>query len=227
MILVATAKPKLDPRRTKRAPWRRLGADTAESARLPSGAMQRTRVAGGVAIVAGAMFAAGEALTRIVPDTFDAACNSGLAYLANIIDLLKYGLMGVTVLLLLSICGNQIPKAGRVAGGLAAAGSILAGVANGVEHCAHLKIFGTLYVVGLLFGVLSTVVFGVFVARSRTVSPWIGWGISVGVLAFFLRAEQGGAIFAAVALIVIGILLLVHPAPARGSTGPTPRPPPT
>jgi len=169
-------------------------------------------MAGGVAIIAGAMFAAGEALTRIAPDTSDTACNSGLAYFANIIDLLKYGMMGVTILLLVWICGNRIPKTGRIAAGVAAAGSMLAGVANGVEHCAHLESFGTLYLVGLLIGLIPTVAFGVFVARSRTVSPWIGWVISVGVLAFFLTAEQGGAVFAAIAWIVIGIRLMAYPA---------------
>lgn len=160
------------------------------------------------------MFASGEALPRIASPFSDVACNSGLAYLANIIDLLKYGLMGATVLLLMSIYGKRIRKSGRIAGGLAAAGSILTGVANGIEHCAHLEGFGIPYVIGLLIGVISTIVFGVFVARSRTVSPWVGWVISLGMLAFFLRTEQAGAVFAAVAWIVIGVRLIAYPAPA-------------
>ncbi|MGH8937224.1 MAG: hypothetical protein ACRDXD_13355 [Acidimicrobiia bacterium] len=55
---------------------------------------------------------------------------------------------------------------------------------------------------------MSTVVFGVFLARSRAVSHWVGWVISGGVLAFFLTAEQGGAVLAALAWIVVGARLM-------------------
>ena len=122
----------------------------------------------------------------------------------NIVDLLKYGMMGVALLLVVQIYGNRIHKTGRIVGRVAGAGSILAGVANGIEHCAHLESFGALYVAGLLTGLIATVVFGVLVARSQAVSPWIGWVISVGVLSFFLTAEQGGAVLAGIAWILVG-----------------------
>ena len=173
-------------------------------------------MAGSVAILAGVMFVAGEVLTRIAPDTDDVACISGAAYLANAIDLLKYGMMGLAVLLLIRICGDQLSTGGRIVGRVAAAGSVLAGVANGIEHCVHLESFGALYVSGLLIGLVSTVVFGVFVAKSRAVSPWVGWLISGGVLGFILRAEEGGAVLAALAWIAVGARLMapraLHPA---------------
>jgi hypothetical protein len=168
----------------------------------------------GVSIVAGVMFLAGEVLTRIAPETDDVACITGAAYLANIIDLLKYGMMGIAVLFVMRICGDQLSTAGRIVGRVAAGGSILAGVANGIEHCVHLESFGALYVSGLLIGLMSTVVFGVFVAKSRAVSPWVGWLISGGVLGFFLRAQEGGAVLAGLAWIAVGARLM---APRRAT----------
>jgi len=165
-------------------------------------------MAGGVSILAGVMFIAGEALARIAPDTDDVACISGAAYLVNIIDLLKYGMMGVAVLFLVRICGDQLSKWGRISGRVAAAGLILAGVANGIEHCAHLDVFGAPYVFGLIVGIMSTVVFGVFVAKSRAVSPWVGWLISGGVLGFLLRGEEGGAVLVGLAWIAVGARLM-------------------
>jgi hypothetical protein len=161
-----------------------------------------------VAILAGVMFGTSEALTRVVPDAKE-ACDSGLAYLVNIADLLKYGGMGVAVLILVGECGDRIPRSGRVVGRLAGAGSIVAGVANGIEHCAHLETLGIIYVLGLLIGLLGTIVFGVFLARSGVFVPWIGWVISGGVLAFLLAGQQGGAALASVAWVVVGIRLVV------------------
>jgi len=179
-------------------------------------------MAGGVSILAGVMFLSGEALARIAPDTDDVACISGAAYLVNIIDFLKYGMMGVAVLFLIRICGDQLSKAGRISGRLAAGGSIIAGVANGIEHCAHLDSFGAMYVSGLLIGVISTVVFGVFVAKSRAVTPWVGWVISGGVVAFFLTAEQGGATVVGLAWIAVGarLMALERAAPAAQTLNP-------
>lgn len=158
----------------------------------------------------------GEALRRVAPDIEDFACNSGLAYLVNVVDLLKYGLMGVALLLVVRVYGNQLHRTGRIIGRVAGVGSIVAGVANGIEHCAHLEGFGALYVVGLVSGLIATVLFGVLWARSRAVSPWIGWVISAGVLAFLLAAEQGGAIVAGLAWILMGTRLISsgHTTPA-------------
>jgi hypothetical protein len=167
-----------------------------------------TRIAGSVAILAGVMFVVGEALSRIMPDTDDVACVSGAAYLVNLIDLLKYGLTGLAVLLLVRICGDQLSRAGRIVGRVAAAGFILAGVANGIEHCAHLEPLGAPYVFGLLIGLIGTVAFGAFLAKSRAVSTWVGWVISGGVLGFLLSAEQGGAILVGIAWIAVGSRLV-------------------
>jgi hypothetical protein len=171
-------------------------------------AMSGSRTIGGLAVAAGAMFLSGEALTRVAPDIDHFACKSGLAYLVNVIDLLKYGLMGVALLLVVRVYGNRLHRTGRIIGRVAGVGSMLAGVANGVEHCAHLEGFGALYVAGLISGLIATVLFGGLLARSRAVSPWIGWVMSAGVLSFFLAAEQGGAIVAGLAWILVGTRLI-------------------
>jgi hypothetical protein len=168
----------------------------------------RTRIAGSVAILAGVMFVIGEALSRIMPDIDDVACASGAAYLVDLIDLLKYGSTGVAVLLLARICGDQRSRAGRTVGRTAATGLILAGVANGIEHCAHLESFGAPYVLGLLLGIFATEAFGAIVATSRAISSWVGWIISGGVLGFLVSAEQGGAILVGIAWIAVGIRLM-------------------
>jgi hypothetical protein len=173
---------------------------------MPTGA--GGRAAGSVAILAGVMFVVGEALSRIMPDTDDVACASAAAYLVNLVDLLKYGLTGLAVLLLARTCGDQLSRTARIVGRVAAAGFILAGVANGIEHCAHLGAFGAPYVFGLLLGIIATVTFGALLATSRAISTWVGWVISGGVLGFFLSAEQGGAILVGIVWIAVGIRLL-------------------
>lgn len=175
---------------------------------VPCCDMSGSRPIGGLAVAAGAMFLSGEALTRVAPDIDNFACNSGIAYLVNVVDLLKYGLMGVALLLVVRVYGNRLHRTGRIVGRVAGVGSILAGVANGIEHCAHLEGFGALYVAGLTSGLIATVLFGVLLARSRAVSPWIGWVISAGVLSFLLAAEQGGAIVAGLAWILVGTRLI-------------------
>jgi hypothetical protein len=161
-----------------------------------------------MAILAGVMFVVGEAFSRTMPETDDVACISEAAYLVNLVDLLKYGLTGLAVLSLVRICGDQLSRTGRIVGRVAAAGLILAGVANGIEHCAHLEPLGALYVFGLQIGLIGAVAFGVILAKSRAVSTWVGWVISGGGLGFLLSAEQGGAILVGIAWIAVGIRLM-------------------
>ncbi len=49
----------------------------------------RSRIVGGVSIVAGLAFVAGEVLNRAKPDIDYVACATGDAYLVNVIDLLR------------------------------------------------------------------------------------------------------------------------------------------
>lgn len=168
-------------------------------------------IAGGVAVGAGAAFIAGELMTRLGPDTDSVACANGAGYLVNLIDLLKYGLTGVTLFLLVSLLRDQLRRVGRVVGRVAGAGFVVAGVANGIEHCAHIDSLGLLYVFGLLIGVATTAVFGVFVARSRAVPAWLGWTITLGVLAFFVSAEQGGPAVIGLIWIIVGVRLFTLP----------------
>lgn len=164
-------------------------------------------VAGGVAITGGVAFVAGEALSRARPDIDFVACATAAAYLVNIIDLLKYGLMGVALLLLVRMLGHRLSRPGSLVGRVAGVGLIVAGVANGIEHCAHLDSLGLVYASGLLIGLLATAVFGVFLARSRALATWVGWAIALGDLGFLARAEEGGAIVIGIALMAIGFYL--------------------
>jgi hypothetical protein len=171
----------------------------------------RSRIAGGVALGAGLAFVTGEVLSRAWPDTDFVACATGAAYLINLVDLLKYGLMGVALLLLVRMLGDGLSRLGRVVGLVAAVGLVVTGVANGIEHCAHMDSLGLVYVLGVLIGLLGGAVFGVFLARSGTLPTWMGWAISVGVLGFLARAEEGGAVLLGIAWIAIGVRLLTHP----------------
>lgn len=128
--------------------------------------------------------------------------------MVNLFDLLKYGLMGIALLLLVRLLSDQVSRAGRIVGRVAGAGFVAAGVANGIEHCAHLESLGLLYVFGLLIGVVATAVFGVFLARSRVIPAWMGLVVSLGVLGFFASAEQGGAILIASSWIAVGVRLI-------------------
>lgn len=174
-----------------------------------------SRIAGTVAIVAGVAFVAGEVLHRAKPDIDFVACATADAYLVNLLDLLKYGLLGITLLLLVRMLGQRLSRAGRFVGRCAGTGFVVTGVANGFEHCAHLEALGLVYVSGLLVGLLGTVVFGVFLVRSRALATWVGWAITVGVLGFMAAAEQGGAFLVGAALMTVGVhLVTVHSARA-------------
>ncbi|MCJ7779591.1 MAG: hypothetical protein MUQ27_02075 [Acidimicrobiia bacterium] len=70
---------------------------------------------------------------------------------------------------------------------------------------------GLVYVIGLLIGLLGTAAVWVLLARSRTLPPWMGWVLSIGVLAFLTRAEEGGAAVLGVALLAVGVRMVIPP----------------
>ena len=182
----------------------------------------RSRIAGGVALGAGLAFVTGEVLSRARPDTDFVACATGAAYLINLVDLLKYGLIGVALLLVVRMLGDGLSRFGRVTGYVAATGFIVTGVANGIEHCAHVDALGLAYVLGLLIGLVGAAVFGVSLARSGALPAWIGWVILLGVLSFFARGEEGGAVLLGIAWIAVGVRLLTHPTPTARDLATTP-----
>jgi hypothetical protein len=178
----------------------------------------RSSIVGTAAVAAGIAFIAGEVVNRVDPDIDFVACATGGAYLVNVIDLLKYGLVGVTLLLVVWMLRNDLSRPARIVGRVAGIGFIVTGVANGIEHCAHMDALGLAYVIGVLIGLLGTAAFGVLLARSGTVPPWTGWVLSFGVLAFLTKAQEGGAVVFGVALIAVGTRLVTDPSinhPAR------------
>jgi hypothetical protein len=160
-----------------------------------------------VGILAGVMFIVGDTLKRVVSDIDDVACASASAYLVNAVDLLKYGLTGVAMVLLVGVFRADLSRTGREFGRVGGLGFVVAGVANGIEHCAHLESFGWLYVTGLLIGLVATTTFGVMLARSGALPSWIGWVVSAGVLGFLLAAQQGGAFLVGSAMVAVGVQL--------------------
>jgi hypothetical protein len=168
----------------------------------------RSRIAGGVALGAGLAFVTGEIVIRARPDTDFVACETGTAYLINLVDLLKYGLTGVALALLVRMLGDGLSRSGRFVGRVAATGFIVTGLANGIEHCAHIDALGLAYVIGLLIGLVGAAVFGVSLARSGALPAWTGWVLTFGVLSFFARGEEGGAVLLGTAWIAIGARLL-------------------
>jgi hypothetical protein len=163
-------------------------------------------------------FVAGEAVSRLEPDIDFVACATGAAYLVNVVDLFKYGLVGIMLLLLVRMLRVHLSRSVRIVGRVAGIGFVVAGVANGVEHCAHMDALGLVYVIGLLCGLLGTGLLGVLLARYRTVPAWMGWALSIGVLGFLMRGEEGGAVVLGVALLAVGVRLVTAPSaihPAR------------
>ena len=65
---------------------------------------------------------------------------------------------------------------GKTVAAIAAVASIVTGVANGVEHCAHLEAVGLVYVLGLGVGILATAGFESFwPGRGRFQDGSGGW----------------------------------------------------
>jgi hypothetical protein len=182
---------------------------------LEHGASDRSRMAGIVALLAGVSFLAGDVLGRAVPDVDSVACVTGAAYLVNLVDLLKYGLTGIALLLLVWMLGDRLSRLARVVGQVAAAGFVVTGIANGIEHCAHLDALGLLYVSGLLIGLVATAVFGVLLARSHVGPSWTGWVISLGIVGYFVSPEQGKPIVIGIAWIAVGVGLVASRSAAR------------
>lgn len=153
--------------------------------------------------------AAPEILGSAFPTVDDVACNTGPSYAVNAMDLVKFAAIGFAILMLARIAQGRLTRAGRNVAATAAVASILTGVANGVEHCAHLEALGLVYALGLLVGIPATAIFGVLLARTGALPRWIGWVVTAGALAFFFRAQQEGKAIDATAWMVVGVGLLV------------------
>ncbi|MEX1208760.1 MAG: hypothetical protein WEE36_09220 [Acidimicrobiia bacterium] len=166
-------------------------------------------IAGLAALAAGLAMAASQLLGFVFPTADDVACNTGPSYAVNAVDLVKFTAIGIAIVMLARVARGRLTRAGRSVAVIAAVASIVTGVANGVEHCAHLEALGLLYVLGLVVSIFATAGFGVFLARTGALPAWIGWVVTAGVLVFLLRAEQGGREVYAIAWMVVGVGLLV------------------
>ncbi len=153
--------------------------------------------------------ATSELLGPVFPTVDSVACNTGPGYAVNAADLVKFAAIGVAILMLARVARGRLTRWGKTVAAIAAVASIVTGVANGVEHCAHLEAVGLVYVLGLGVGILATAGFGVLLARTGALPGWIGWVVTAGALAFLFRANEGGRAIDAIAWTVVGVGLLV------------------
>lgn len=170
------------------------------------------RLAAGVAaLTAGLAIASSEVLRPIFPTVDDVACDTGASHAVNAVDLAKFAAIGVAIVMLARLVRGRLSKTGTRVAFVAAIASVVTGVANGVEHCAHLEALGLVYALGLMVSVLATIGYGILLARSGEIPRWIGWVVAAGTLAFLVGAEQGwGWPVDAIAWIAVGAGLLVR-----------------
>lgn len=168
--------------------------------------------AGIAALAAGLGIAASEVLGWIFPTVDDVACNSGPSYAVNALDLVKFAAIGVAVLMVARLVWPRLSILGRRVAVVGAAASIVTGVANGVEHCAHLEALGLVYALGLMVSIFATIGLGIALVWAGGLPRWVGWVVAAGALAFLLGAEQGwGRPADAIAWAAVGLGLLVRP----------------
>jgi hypothetical protein len=162
------------------------------------------------ALSAGLSLAASDLLRLIVPTVDDVACDTGASYAVNLADLVKFVSIGLAVFMLARLASGGISTLARRVATLAATASALTGLANAVEHCAHLAAVGLVYVVSLIVGLAATIWFGILLGRSQDSSRWMGWAIALGTLAWWFGAEQGwGRPVDAITWTAVGVGLLI------------------
>ena len=158
----------------------------------------------------------------IVPTVDDVACDNGASYAVNLADLVKFASIGLAVFMLARLASGGISTLARRVATVAATASALTGLANAVEHCAHLDAVGLVYVVSLIMGLAATIWFGILLGRSQVGSRWMGWAIAFGTLAWWFGAEQGwGRPIDAAVWTAVGVALLTARSESRGWVDPS------
>lgn len=172
------------------------------------------------AVAAGLSLATSDLLRHVSPTVDDVACETAAAYAINAVDFVKFGSIGLAVFMLARLEWLGISALAKRVAMVGAVASIMTGLANAVEHCAHLEVVGLVYVVSLMIGLAATAWFGILLGRSRETSRWMGWAIALGTLAFWFGAEEGwGPPVDATMWIAVGVGLLIAKSESPNRTG--------
>lgn len=148
-----------------------------------------------------------EALRNLWDGATGSDCASGAEYTGDTVFAVAGLLMGLTLLGLSTLLA-RIPRSLAL---VAAAGAVVFGVANGVEHCAFEPLF-ILYALGGLVFVVSTAILGVSIVLTGAIGRWPGALLVVAALApMMLSFERSGAALGGAAWLVLGVALLVVP----------------
>lgn len=174
------------------------------------------------ALSAGLAFATSDLLRPIFPTVDDVACDTWASYAINVADLVKFVAIGLAVLMIARHVRGRITRLARRVAIIGAVASIVTGIANAVEHCAHLEAVGLVYVSSLIMGLVATAWFGFLLARTQETMRWTGRAIALGTLALWFGAEQGwGRPADAIMWIAIGVVLMRQRSHSPGSADPS------
>lgn len=163
-------------------------------------------VAAAAALVAALALLGSEAMRPLFPGVDDVACDTGASYMVNTFDLVKFLAIGVALLAIRASAALRLGRAARAIGMAAASGAFLTGLANTVEHCAHVTALGVLFALGLLVSTLGTIVFGVLAGRAKAPTATIGWFVAAAGLGYLLFAQGSGKLASAAAWTVVAVL---------------------
>lgn len=164
-------------------------------------------VTGTSAVLAGLAWVAKDVGGRASPDPDYWDCNSSYDYVLNGVDTIAFLTLGLTLLGLRWLFRNVIGKTSALLGTAAAAGFVIAGLANLLEHCAALDALGFAYVIGLMLGMLLLVGFTLSLRRTPIARSLV-WLLLLGAGAGILLFNQGGLVAFGGAWFVLGVVLI-------------------
>lgn len=161
-------------------------------------------------IVAGLAWLGREIGGRISPDPDYWDCNSSYDYALNATDTVAFIALALTLFGLYRLFQAAIGGRWALIGVVAAAGFVLGGAANLLEHCAGLAALGFAYVIGLTLGMFLLLAFELTLTRAQ-IPNWSTGVLLVGTVAGVLLANQGGLIAFGCSWVLFGIALLRIP----------------
>jgi hypothetical protein len=157
-------------------------------------------------VIGGVLWLTWEAVRLLSDDTISSNCSSPTEYAADATFALAGLFVGAALLSMAAVLSGPL----RWLAIVAAAGSAVTGVANGIEHCVF-EPFWLLNVVGATAVFLSTAALGVLLFVTRSVFGWRSLLLVAGAAGMMLSFERGAAAVYGAAWLAFGISLIFEP----------------
>jgi hypothetical protein len=170
---------------------------------------------GWTSVIAGLAWIAKDAGPRFSPDTDYWDCDSSYDYALNALDTVAFLLLVPLLLYLFRAYRTSTQAKAGLAAPASAAGFVIAGIANALEHCAGMGALGFAYVIGVLLGFVLLLVFALALARERLIPAWARWLFLAGTAAGLLLANQGGLIAFGLTGVILGYAVSANLGHAR------------